>query len=1573
MSVYQRYASGNHDDVYFNQSQASSTIEPETGVKYSPNTNFTTKTSKTTSIGIIELLPLPGKFDPNNNDKMALSGYSVADWLAIFPYAVYFTGYDDELFGTVVVMVYENPKSGKICTLSITKFGVVLYQNLILDSRSRFWPSCENLLPEYQKSNVRRALAITLLKNYNRLMNHPGDFNVDKHWDETNAGTLASNMNLLSSKQPLELGCKLLELGLLQKQTIQSVMLDVIYDNMSGDENLIKENNELVFLLGEQLDQLFDPLLEYSPQQMDIQYSIPDPIDFIPTQITNNELIDSIINELVNVQTNFTMGLVNLLQNFVIPLRVYVLGTPNANSGISNINRVFPPTIDEITRINCIMHGNLEKASKLGYNEVLKLMGILLPYFYKAFIRHEANLKNFRQRLNRFYKKNKRKIFDNEVINKGKFSLTEMDSIINGSLLELPRLKLILKRLYETILAEKNKIGISLDKELGLMDKYYNNAIDVIDAFGYEDVGSFANGFGSQHRIFTPTGKLLTELASNWPSELQYGWMSRKVVGIYELHSVKEVLDTYIMIIFSDHLLFLNILDDRYYSEEDSANGFKKISLADVLMHSLVNEKPLPSLSQFPAMNVKYWCKINDVIVSAYKGISSKSNSENDFIRILNTSQEGFTQNKTDEKLHCLSFHISKSNDRVPLSNKIIELINKSKVLHKNQPFHLFKSQDSSFPVYSTAHEYSYYSKEISKSPFVLLLNYSPQEAGSFFEKNPEVFLQLNLSFINDHNIHILGMNKSNSFHVDEIITSEDLLKCLKEIIAKSYNYIFSSYNPITQVLSESYSDDLAYYTNRYAEEPIVKQPQQKSMLLPAEVAEPEVVEKAAIIIPAAKVRKEEAALTSQAAKVNKEVAHTTTKNRQNPAPRRRKSLIKIILDTFKKLDRHHLEKSHHEQQIPAETKISAPPQVPTVREPERKTSDHTIPEGQKNRFSHIYLPSPDLEKIETEEEEERSMLKFKPASRLPSLDFNARFRFPHPLDPKTREPAHVQVEEQAHEQVSRQAEEQVPENVQVQAPEHLQEPELVQGQVPEPLQVQVPEHVQGQVPEHGQEPEVSSVVNVEKENVQNPLRIFSPTSIYSSLSGKDAVVDPVAALSPKEELVESHTPEKELTEDQAHVHPSPDIRLSESAQHYQFNDAESVVVKKQDSPGSWAALALAGKTLPDIHATKQPIRIKPTSVTRKSHEATKSDSTRVPSITSESNQKLFSIWKASGNQRVMSETVGGKTRTSLDLDAFDLKDFYLDGESNWIAFSRDNSLQHEIRALKEAAHMDSIDVIDINDQKVPPASDKLFENFDEFMDSLDEDNKSVYYTPAQDPTAVLADFEPPTEPWAKKEESVQSLQSINSLSSSKYVAEFNKLMDKKFSFFDTINESQFQLDYSNNNDSASENDTLRLGSDDASEVDTTTSEAPPVTIRIVGDEVETKQETKPVFPGLASSSEDEYFSSQEYGRTINMIDDEEEDEAKNIARFNLNVDNQDPEKTPTTYNSTSSDITVINDMIGDTTIPIGEKGSTKKVFVEDEDRKAAELPSLSIRYNSVAYLSDIINGTVNFSLDEED
>ena len=101
----------------------------------------------------------------------------------------------------------------------------------MVDARSRFWPACENLLPQDRKIPIRRALAITALKNYSKLINNNNlvDDEVSSHpWDETDAGNLASDMKQITDSSSVEFGQFFIERGVLQNQSIHSYIIDVL-------------------------------------------------------------------------------------------------------------------------------------------------------------------------------------------------------------------------------------------------------------------------------------------------------------------------------------------------------------------------------------------------------------------------------------------------------------------------------------------------------------------------------------------------------------------------------------------------------------------------------------------------------------------------------------------------------------------------------------------------------------------------------------------------------------------------------------------------------------------------------------------------------------------------------------------------------------------------------------------------------------------------------------------------------------------------------------------------------------------------------------------------------------------------------------------------------------------------------------------------------------------------------------------------------------------------------------------------------------------------------------------------
>lgn len=749
MEVYRRYASRDHDKRHFSTQLAS---------------------------GHITLRPLSFSFDSIEPEQSNVK--SVEYWQTVFENAAFFSGVDSVLFGPVLTAVYKNHSTDKLCTLSITKFGCNVYENLILDPSSRFWPACQNLPENMRSSNVRRALAVSNLKNYNKLWNNKGLVEVTQHWDETNAGDLAEKMHLLESLSPKELGNRILSLGIIQELTIPSFVVDVIYDNTPENvsKRIVEENNKLVMSLGKQLDLLFDPLLEYSPQAMEIEYEAPAnpqaPVLF------SNVKIDQVIEELIAVQTNYTNDLVNLLQNFIIPLRVSVLAS-SSNSGMMKVNLAFPPTIDEITRVNCIVHHLLVEARSYGYVEIFKVLGSFLRFFYKAFVRHQANLINFNSRFDKFVENNFAYAFQSQGINIGKFAPRAIKTIIVDSVLELPRLKLIIKRLYETIKEEKDRLDVSVSlraDEDAEIETFYSSAMSVIDSFGFHKTDS-----SSKARVFTPSGKLLTELATEWPSELQYGWISRKVIGIFNLENTKSVSENEyeIAIVFSDLILFLEVLE--------SCDSEMTEILPDILMDSLINEKPLPKLSALPKLRVRYWCPINNMILRSFQG------DDGYCLNITTLNGNRFKNKDETEILFVENYRMPQLANSLTACNKIIDVVSKAQVLCKSTPFHLFKDDGDTFERYFCAHEYSGYDGEISKSPIALFLNINDDQLRSVVQNNPLIFFAVSISLVNDHTVSLVGRDRQENMKIEEIVSLDDLKITLKEIMVRAIDGMFHS------------------------------------------------------------------------------------------------------------------------------------------------------------------------------------------------------------------------------------------------------------------------------------------------------------------------------------------------------------------------------------------------------------------------------------------------------------------------------------------------------------------------------------------------------------------------------------------------------------------------------------------------------------------------------------------------------------------------------------------------------------------------------------------------------------
>lgn len=746
--------------------------------------------------------------------------YNENYWSLMFPSAAYFHVYNNVL-GDVFAMVYnnnlKNEKHTYLSTFIISKHGCSINPEIHIKEDSKYYPAIENLNPELKSSKVRKALAISLLKTFadlnediiNSLYKQADLPNSTFDWDETQAGLLASEMTLIDTKSPIELGSYLYELGYLtQNLSTASYVVDVVYTDEQNNDILSERNNALAFLLGKQLEQLFDPLSEYSPEPTEKAYKIPTDNSTVCIN-QDNDLICSVCSELITVQTNYTVSLVQFLQNFVVPLRIQVLEGKLPGFTTSKLNQIFPPTIDEVTRINCIFLDMLKLAQPYGSYEILKACGTTIPYFYKAQMRHEAAIKNFHSNYNQF-------VLDIEKCKRSdliSFDQRTVETAVYSSL-NLVKIQLIIQRLV------KNK-----DWSQNLKDNvqiYLDSCNNTISSFANDKLTPY-NG-----RIFTPTGKILAEIAKGWPSELQYGWLTRRVVAVFDAIDIlsDDVKNRAVIIVFSDHALFLTIDDDDYYSEvwkndddiqsnninstklEHSPNFISstihKPSVSDILIHSLTNETPL---TQLPHMTVKYWSNINDLHALYFTStINSESKLPNSYVRFFNEKNSSYAG----------IYQLDKVSGKY-----VTEVLARSKILNKTQSFHLFcgtiskddletKSSNEfdnietnddliTKRVYYTAHESTTYQKEGTKSPFLVLFNreYSENILNEF-----DVYSFITLNFISEDTIRMEGLSRCKidgqpNEKLQYDVNIEFLSASLSLILTELFSTHMSLYNPM--------------------------------------------------------------------------------------------------------------------------------------------------------------------------------------------------------------------------------------------------------------------------------------------------------------------------------------------------------------------------------------------------------------------------------------------------------------------------------------------------------------------------------------------------------------------------------------------------------------------------------------------------------------------------------------------------------------------------------------------------------------------------------------------------------
>lgn len=595
--------------------------------------------------------------------------HSIDQWTTQFRDFVVYEGFDHLLWGPFLVCIFSNNNNTTINCLILDKLGISPYFNVNITKNSQFYPAIENLNVKDKDSKIKKCIAVTLLQKFVEL---PKDkllklqtSSKREEYDPTHAGDLASSCKLITANKAAENLQKLLcNTGCLQHRFMQSTLLDVVYENV---ESAIDINNKMVFHLGEQLEQLFNPVTEYSPEQTEYGYKPPDDDDDSIEHNDDDQLVKAICNELLQLQTNFTLSLVEFLQHFLITLRIKVLNGDIEGLSTVKLNRLFPPTIDEVTRINCIFLDSLKSAAPYGSLEILKACNITIPYFYKAYTRHEAATKNFSKDVKLFLRN-----FGNVIPESEKYTEMKLESIIRGPHEKLLKLKLIIDRLW------KSKKWQDPNDTL-IADKCYMNIVDVIHSFGKLDMTMKPY----DTRVFTPSGKILTELAKGWPVELQYKWLKRRVVGVFDVIDQCDPQRRNLLVVFSDYIIFLNIIDPTsYYSNDNADPSYNKPLISDILMNSLINEVPLPP--KIPKLNVENYCYIDDIIISII---------DNDCLRVDGS--------KDDTSFSVACRLVSKD----MTASSVAELVTKAKILEKDTAFHLFKATERGMVLYSTAHE----------------------------------------------------------------------------------------------------------------------------------------------------------------------------------------------------------------------------------------------------------------------------------------------------------------------------------------------------------------------------------------------------------------------------------------------------------------------------------------------------------------------------------------------------------------------------------------------------------------------------------------------------------------------------------------------------------------------------------------------------------------------------------------------------------------------------------------------------------------------------------------------------
>jgi hypothetical protein len=698
--------------------------------------------------------------------------------------AVYFTG-SDSLLGPLLAIVYkETLESKTLSIIIIGRHGVFGSTNITIDSSSRYYGACLNLPTDQRSSAVRKALAIGCLRTYASMEPSLKTYltsslveNQNFHWDETTAGTLASSLKPALGKYPNDIGNAVINSGILQQKSIKVVTVDIVYKN-SREFNF--HNDELGHLFGNQLEHLFDPLAEYCPEPKELLYNPP---SHAPSgRSSDDTMTRNICHELLTVQAHFTTNLINFLQDYLIPLRVKILGGEIPGMNMKIINTIFPPTIDEVVRVNNILFDALSKSVEHGSYEMIKACGVSVPYFYKTCMRHEAATKNFTKNLRQHMR-----LIQSHAPFIDKFTINRIESIINCSL-HLTKIKLILDRLV-------GSVSWSASEKVSVFE-FYESAVGTIHSFGQENcILPYDN------RIFTSNGRLLVELSKNWPKELEYGWINRRVVTIFDAFDVmsSDGKSLNLVFIFNDSVVVLKPAYPIRPTSETNEPGFDKLSIADIIMHSMINSVPLPKLCE---LDVVGWAPIEDIYMSEF----------GTFDLAMYITGAGLlpalTQASPPRHRYIFKLIRTKLN-----ASDIARDVSKAKIVNKTEQFHLFYNKQPNFTTFGTAYEAARHKDEINKSPIALYFNMPMPD---YVLDDQNLIACIKTTFYGRDHVGITIKSKLN-YNIHEIVTKQRFSAEIFKHILHLYNLFFASSNPFTTEMTIQNNTSLANYLINYA------------------------------------------------------------------------------------------------------------------------------------------------------------------------------------------------------------------------------------------------------------------------------------------------------------------------------------------------------------------------------------------------------------------------------------------------------------------------------------------------------------------------------------------------------------------------------------------------------------------------------------------------------------------------------------------------------------------------------------------------------------------------------------